>query len=286
MSGRYELIHGVPVAAEIQRDWPQIENFQARPDDILISTYPKSGTTWMQEIVDQVMNNGDEVICRRAPLYERVPFIELMGMMKPSMEEVNARPSPRAIKTHLPIQLVPSSFWEHNCKVIYVARNARDTITSYFHFDHMAVIHPDPGTFEEYIERFMVGNVAWGSWYDHVKGYWDEKSKPILYVFYEDLKKDLLGEVRKVAKFLEKDLAEDVLKKIAHSSSFEQMKNNPMANNADFPAYVLDPTLGRFMRKGTVGDWKTHFTPEQSKRFEENYHEQMSGSTLKFPTLN
>ncbi|CAH2316623.1 sulfotransferase 1 family member D1-like isoform X1 [Pelobates cultripes] len=238
----------------------------------------------MQEIVDLILNNGDEAICRRGAIFERVPFIELMCAMKPDLEAINAMPSPRALKTHLPIQLVPDSFWKHNCKVIYVARNARDTVTSFYHFEHMALIHPEPGTFEEYLERFMIGDVGWGSWYDHVKGFWEQKSqRNILYLFYEDLKRNLLEEVRKVARFLNKDFSEDVLKKIAHLSSFDQMKGNPMANNSTFPKDILNQSEGNFMRKGTVGDWKTLFTDSQNERFEENYRKHMSGCSLKFP---
>lgn len=97
---------------------------------------------------------------------------------------MNARPSPRVLKSHLPYQLVPPSFWKHNCKVvalgnvdesytaeatltgitvfssqvIYVARNARDTLTSFYHFDHLVQFHPDPGLFEDYVQRFMKGD--------------------------------------------------------------------------------------------------------------------------------
>ncbi|XP_053329030.1 sulfotransferase 1C2-like [Spea bombifrons] len=285
MRGTLENVEGVPMADAIVKNWQQIKTFEARPGDILISTYPKSGTTWIQEIVDLIMNNGDEEICRRAPIYERIPFIELMHLMKPGLEEINAMPSPRVLKTHLPVQLIPASFWEHNCKVIYVARNAKDTVTSFYHFDHMVKIHPEPGTFPQYLERFMNGNVGWGSWYDHVKGFWEWKDKrDILYLLYEDLKRNSLEEIRKVMRFLDKDLSEEVLKKIVHLSSFAQMRKNPMANNSTFPKEIMDQTDMSFMRKGTVGDWKNLFTAEQSKRFEEHYKQQMKNTTLIFPS--
>ncbi|KAM8934300.1 sulfotransferase 1 family member D1-like [Pelodytes ibericus] len=283
MRGKLEPIEGVPVSEGIAKDWQKIKAFQARPEDILISTYPKSGTTWVQEIVDLIMNNGDEEVCRRAPIYERIPFIDLMYLMKPGPEEINKMSSPRVLKTHMPAQLVPESFWNNNCKVIYVARNARDTVTSYYHFDFMVQLHPEPSTFDRYLERFMKGDVGWGSWYDHVKGYWDWKTKRnILYLFFEDIKRDPLEEIRKVTKFLDKDLPEDVLKKIVHLSSFNQMKANPMANLSTFPKELMDQSERSFMRKGIVGDWKTIFTGEQSEQFEDYYNKQMSGSSLKF----
>ncbi|KAM4663775.1 sulfotransferase 1C1-like [Discoglossus pictus] len=283
MHGKLTTVEGVRISDIIAANWEQIKNFQAKPGDILIDTYPKSGTTWVQEIVDLILNNGDEEICRRAPIYERIPFIELLHSMKPDVDQVNAMPSPRALKTHLPIQLVPQSFWKHNCKVIYVARNAKDTLTSFYHFDHIVQIHPDPGTIEEYTERFMKGDVGWGSWYDHVKGFWEAKDKyNILYLFFEDVKRNPQEEIRKVAKFLDKDPSDEVVKKIAHLSSFEYMKDNPMANNSSFPKHILDQSESSFMRKGKVGDWKNLLSAQQNEIFEKDYKRQMSGSTLKF----
>ncbi|XP_063791980.1 sulfotransferase 1C1-like [Pseudophryne corroboree] len=276
-------VQGMAIAECIADNWEEIWNFQARDGDVLLDTYPKSGTTWTQEIVDLIMHDADEQSCSRAPIYERIPFIELMHLMKPGVEEVNAMPSPRVLKTHLPIQLVPPSFWKHNCKVIYVARNARDTVTSFYHFDKILQFHPEPGSFENYVERFMKGDVGWGSWYEHVKGFWEEKDKRnILYVFFEDMKKTPLQEIRRVAQFLGKDFSDDVINKIAKLTTFEHMKNNPMANVLDFPKEILDQSQGNFMRKGTVGDWKTLFTAQQSEAFEEHYKKMMSGCTLKF----
>ncbi|XP_018417560.1 PREDICTED: sulfotransferase 1C2-like [Nanorana parkeri] len=286
MAGKLTVVEGMAVAEVVAANWEQIYNFQARPGDILIDTYPKSGTTWMQEIVDLILHDGDEQICMRAPISERIPFIELLHLMKPGFEEVNARPSPRVLKSHLPYQLVPPSFWKHNCKVIYVARNARDTLTSFFHFDHLVLIHPDPEPFEDYLQRFMKGDVGWGSWYDHVKGFWAAREKEnILYILFEDKKKNPSQEIQKVAKFLGKELSEDLLLKIAKLSSFEHMKNNPMANNSDFPKEILDQSEKSFMRKGKVGDWKTLFTAQQNEMFEADYERQMSDTTLKFPKL-
>ena len=93
--------------------------------------------------------------------------------------------SPRIIKTHLPVHFVPKSFWEQNPKVccklilnvsmgtytsmlmqhfllillqiIYVARNAKDTAVSYFHFDRMNTAQPEPGDWSSFLQRFIEG---------------------------------------------------------------------------------------------------------------------------------
>lgn len=264
--------------------WDQIWNFQAKPDDLLISTYPKAGTTWTQEIVDLILNEGDVDKGLRGPTHVRFPFIELMiPSVACGLEQANAMPSPRNLKTHLPIQLLPPSFLEKNCKIIYVARNPKDNMVSYYHFQRMNKSLPAPGTWEEYFESFMAGKVCWGSWYDHVKGWWEAKDQHrILYIFYEDLKMNPKHEIRKLAEFIGKNLDDEVLDKIIHHTSFDVMKQNPMANYSLIPAEIMNHSISPFMRKGEVGDWKHHFTVAQNERFDEDYKKKMANTSLTF----
>ncbi|CAM5074888.1 unnamed protein product, partial [Natator depressus] len=90
----------------------------------------------------------------------------------------------------------------------------------------------------------------WGCWYDHVKGWWEAKENHcILYLFYEDLKEDPKREIQKVLQFLEKDLENEVLDKIIHHTTFEIMKDSPMANYTFQPPAVMDHSISPFMRK-------------------------------------
>ncbi|KAM3917750.1 sulfotransferase 1C1-like [Leptodactylus fuscus] len=278
-------IHGVPLMKPIADSWERIEKFQARPDDILISTYPKAGTTWMQEIVDSIMNEGEVEKTSRAPTHVRSPFLEICSPppVPSGIDLLEVTPSPRLVKTHLMYELTPESFWHQKCKVIYVARNAKDNAVSYYYFDKMNKTQPDPGTWDEYVIKYLKGDVAWGSWFSHVLGWWNARHKhDILYMFYEDMKEDPKREIRKVMKFLGKDLSEDVVEKIYRHTSFDTMKDNPMANYSSIPSNVLDQSLSPFMRKGEVGDWMNHFTESQNKIFDEEYQKKMAGSTLKF----
>ncbi|XP_072597631.1 sulfotransferase 1C2 isoform X5 [Vulpes vulpes] len=238
-------VAGIPLQASTVDNWNQIQNFEAKPDDLLICTYPKSG-----------------------------------------VEKANAMPSPRILRTHLPTQLLPPSFWENNCKFLYVARNAKDCMVSYYHFQRMNQMLPDPGTWEEYFETFISGKVGWGSWYDHVKGWWEIKDRyQILFLFYEDIKQDPKHEIQKVMQFMGKNLDETVLDKIVQETSFEKMKENPMVNRSTVPKSILDQSISPFMRKGTVGDWKNHFTVAQNERFNEIYRQKMEGSSINFTEL-
>uniref|UniRef100_A0A6B2FBJ7 Sulfotransferase n=1 Tax=Bothriechis nubestris TaxID=1766655 RepID=A0A6B2FBJ7_9SAUR len=279
-------VKGIPMIKYFAEVYDEVERFQAHPDDLLISTYPKSGTTWVSEIVDMIYKEGSVEKCRVQPIYMRVPFLEFAVPDVPTgIELLKEVPRPCLIKTHLPVQMLPKSLLEKNCKIIYVARNAKDVAVSYYYFYQMAKVHPDPGTWEEFLEKFMDGSVSFGSWYDHVKGWWDiTKKYRILYLFYEDMKEDPEREIQKVMEFLERPADKNLVKKIAHHTSFKEMSQNQMANYKSIPTSVMDHTISPFMRKGVAGDWKNQFTVAQNERFDENYKMQMKGTTLQFRT--
>uniref|UniRef100_A0A8C6Y322 Sulfotransferase n=1 Tax=Naja naja TaxID=35670 RepID=A0A8C6Y322_NAJNA len=239
-------VEGILLPKSTCNEWARIQCFQAKPNDILLCTYPKSGTTWIQEIVDMIQQDGDLQKCQRAPVHYRHLFIEWARPFQPlGVDQADRMPSPRTLKTHLPIQLVPKTFWMKNCKFIYMARNPKDCLVSCFHFQRMNKTLPHPGTWEEYLKIFMAGKVAWGSWFNHVKDWWKAKDTyHVLYLFYEDLKKEPKREIQKIAQFIGKQLD----------------MHNHMVNRANVPLSVMDQSISPFMRKGTVGDWKNHFT--------------------------
>ncbi|XP_071975647.1 sulfotransferase 1B1-like isoform X2 [Engystomops pustulosus] len=278
-------VRGVPIVWPFTPNWERIDHFRAREDDIVIATYPKSGTTWMSEIVDAVLNDGDIEKCQRDVIFQKVPMLEFCvpGAVPPGSELLNSLSSPRRVKTHLPISLFPKSFWDMNCKIIYVARNPKDVAVSFYHFDTMNNLHPWPGAREEYVEKFLRGNVGYGPWGTHVKEFWALRQKRnILYLFYEDMLEDPKREIRKVMTFLGKDLSEDVLDKICLHTSFKAMKENPTTNYTPLSSAIMDQSVSPFMRKGICGDWKSHFTVSQSERFDEYYQNEMAGSDLSF----
>ncbi|XP_012515302.1 PREDICTED: sulfotransferase family cytosolic 1B member 1 [Propithecus coquereli] len=283
---RRELVdvQGIPLFWGTAEEWSTVESLEAQPDDLLISTYPKSGTTWISEILDLIYNNGDADKCKRDAIYNRVPTIELIipGIIS-GVEQLKNLQSPRLVKTHLPVQLLPSSFWKNDCKMIYVARNAKDVAVSYYYFYQMAKLQLEPGTWEEFLDKFMTGKVAFGSWYDHVKGWWEKKKDyRILYLFYEDMKENPKYGIQKLLKFLEKDMPEEIVNKILYHSSFDVMKQNPSANYTTVTKEGMDHSVSPFMRKGISGDWKNQFTVAQYEKFEEDYKRKMKGSTLQF----
>ncbi|NP_001410596.1 sulfotransferase family 1, cytosolic sulfotransferase 9 [Danio rerio] len=278
---------GISMVEHFTKNWENVKNFQARPDDILIATYPKAGTTWVSNILD-LLYFGKEDPKRQTtkPIYKRVPFLEsCFPEMQSGTELANNLPtSPRLIKTHLPVQLVPQSFWEKNSRVAYVARNAKDNAVSYFHFNRMNKAQPEPGDWNTFLEEFMKGKMVFGSWFDHVCGWWEKKKTyPNLhYMLYEDMAKDIKGEVESLCTFLKLSRSDEEKEKIINGIQFDAMKQNKMTNYST--VLVMDFTISPFMRKGKVGDWKNHFTVAQNEQFNEDYKQKMKNSTLKFPT--
>uniref|UniRef100_A0A2K5BXN4 Sulfotransferase n=1 Tax=Aotus nancymaae TaxID=37293 RepID=A0A2K5BXN4_AOTNA len=265
---KFEEVHGILMYKDFAKYWNNVEAFQARPDDVVIATYPKSAqyqsseeetcTTWVCEIVYMIYKEGDVEKCKEDVIFNRIPFLEcrnenVMNGVK-QLEEMN---SPRIVKTHLPPELLPASFWEKNCKMIYLCRNAKDVAVSFYYFFLMVAGHPNPGSFPEFVEKFMQGQVPYGSWYKHVKSWWEKgKSPRVLFLFYEDLKEDIRKE----------------------------MKNNPSTNYTTLPDEIMNQKVSPFMRKGIIGDWKNHFTVALNEKFDKNYEQQMKESTLKFRT--
>ncbi|XP_041941911.1 cytosolic sulfotransferase 2-like [Alosa sapidissima] len=279
--------HGVSMTQYFTDNWENVQNFKALPDDILIATYPKAGTTWMSYILDLLyFKQKDKEREKSLPLFERVPFLELViPNYCTGVEALDTLPTrPRLIKTHLPIQFVPKSFWEQNCRMVYVARNAKDNAVSYYHFDRMNMMQPEPKDWNSFLQRFMDGKMVFGSWFDHVTGWWKKKQtcSNILYMFYEDMVEDTGREMERLFSFLGLSTTAEERESIRGEVQFDAMKANPMANYST--DLVMNQKISPFMRKGKVGDWKNQFTVAQNETFDENYENKMRNNTLKFRT--
>uniref|UniRef100_UPI00398E552F sulfotransferase 2B1-like n=1 Tax=Pristiophorus japonicus TaxID=55135 RepID=UPI00398E552F len=255
------------------------EEFQVRDDDVFIVTYPKSGTTWMQEIVPLIFSNGDLTPVQTIPNWQRVPWLEQTSG-KTLLEN---RPSPRFITTHLPYHLMPKSFYTSKAKIVYVVRNPKDALVSSFHYHNMATFLENPGTFEEFIHKFLEGKVMFGSWFDHIKSWLLVKDQDnILFLTYEEMLQDMRGVLVRLGEFLGKQLGDDAIETIANQSKFSNMKQNKMSNYSFVPKELMDQKKTNFLRKGIAGDWKTHFTTAQTEHFNSVYAQRMKGLNFTF----
>uniref|UniRef100_A0A8C6NL82 Sulfotransferase n=3 Tax=Nothobranchius furzeri TaxID=105023 RepID=A0A8C6NL82_NOTFU len=256
------------------------KQFPVEDTDVFVATFPKSGTTWMQHILSLVLNGGDLTPINTIPNWDRVPW---MGS-KRLAEIADQLKSPRALATHLLFAKMPPSFHTSKAKVIYVMRNPKDVLVSSYYFHQMACFLDNPRTFDEFFDNFLEGKVLYGKWTDHVKS-WRRAGLEdrIMYITYEEMAQDLPASIRRVSDFLCCNLSEEVIQKIANSSSFKSMKANPMSNFSTVPKGHMDMDKSAFLRKGTPGDWKNHFSSEQLVRFTSVIHKELEGEDFSLP---
>nr|XP_056701853.1 sulfotransferase 2B1-like [Euleptes europaea] len=269
--------HGAVTAKSIF----QMENeFQILDDDVIIVTYPKSGTIWMAEILGLIKQKGDPTWNHNLITWKRSPWIESIT----GLENALLNPPPRILLSHLQFHLFPKSFLQTKAKVIYILRNPKDVLVSFYHFSIFMKIFPDPGSLEEFLEKFLSGNVHYGSWFDHVKGWMEMKGSPnFFFITYEELQQDLRGCVKKICHFLGKELNSQQIDSVVEYATFQKMKENKMSNFSLMPDNIVDHKKGRFMRKGISGDWKNHLTAAQNEYFDRVYRENMQGMNTTFP---
>lgn len=227
-----------------------IRNLELQDSDVFVVTYPKSGTIWMQQILLLVEARGDvNAICGKDKLSnaDLMPWLELTG----HSQVFAAAPSPRLRVTHLPYHLMPAALNQRKGKVIYVARNPKDVLVSYFHFHKVATMLETPNTFEEFFEKFMRGDVYGCRWFEHIKTWYSQREEMnMLFITYEEMIRDLRSSVRRIVAFLGKKLTEEQLESVVKHSTFNNMRKMPLANYEQVPGDLLNHHQGKFMRKG------------------------------------
>ncbi|KAJ8411521.1 hypothetical protein AAFF_G00163290 [Aldrovandia affinis] len=269
----FYLISGIHSPEEID----QIQKWEIRDTDIFIITYPKSGTIWLQQIVSMIEVRGNVTATLDQLNAIRIPWME----MNVGEEFANA-PSPRLRVTHLHYKFIPLGLKQKRGKVIYVARNPKDIMVSYFHFHIYANMLETPKDFNSFFERFMEGKVFGNCWFEHIKAWYSHRQEMnFLYITYEDLIQDLSAAVDRICVFLERDLTAQEKENVVKHSTFQNMRKNPTANYQAMPSH-FNHDKGHFMRKGMVGDWKNYFTVAQNERFDQAFQEKMRDLPLTF----
>ena len=279
----------------------KIYNFDVRPDDVWVITYPKCGTTWTQEIMWHIMNDVNKEM-GKMPLFARSPFLEYEGLagkgMVTKMMKVDAKqddhtgqfsdnsvdraanmPSPRIIKSHMPFEFLPPNLID-KAKVIYVCRNPKDCCVSYYHHmnDTLSQMYEYNGTFDQFVELFMQGKLEYGSYFEHLRSAWKYRNHPNMkFVWYEDMKKDTIKEVTEMAKFVNHSLLGEKIAELVEHLKFDNMKERAtalMGGNNNI--------MTKFFRKGAVGDWKNYFEGDKLTLWDEWIAKNLKGSDFKF----
>ncbi|XP_044616038.1 sulfotransferase 2A1-like isoform X2 [Equus asinus] len=157
MSDGYMWFEGVPFPTmdftpEVLREAQ--ESFAFKDENVLILTYPKSGTNWLIEIVCLIFSKGDPKWIQSVPIWDRSPWVET----EDGYNALKDKEGPFLISTHLPIQLIPKSLFNSKAKVIYLIRNPRVVLVSGYFFWSISTFVKKPESLEQYFEWFIKGN--------------------------------------------------------------------------------------------------------------------------------
>ena len=260
-----------------QADLDLIEKeFIVKDGDVFVVTYPRSGTTWTEQMVHLLVNNGEQGEQR---LTDAVPWLETLPH-RPNgiIEFLKTMPQRRLFTSHLPYPLMPY-LNNTTAKIIYVARNPKDVaISTYFHNQSKLGYE---GTWEEHFQLFLNSDVGFGPYFDHVLPWWQasQKDERILFRKYEDMKHDHAGSVARLAAFLDLQADSQLIDMVVILSSFQSMTSNETTNFDWIPQKADKP---KHFRKGDIGDWRNHFSAEQSQQMDDLFMKKMKDSGLQF----
>lgn len=254
-------------------------DYRPRAGDVIIATYPKSGTTWMQQIVGLLIFQSPEPrpVAEIAPWFDRREPDETSGAL---MHRLDAQQHRRFIKCHTPFDGVPVF---DEVKYIHVARDGRDACLSFHNHcvgfserqlasldangladDVLGRLYPRaPADPAEFFRRWMregIGDetdgVPFHSWFHFEQTYWAARQQPnVLLVHYRDLKTDLEGEMRRIATFLDIETPEAIWPKLVKAATFSEMRSN----GAKLAPTMMQRFAGgaeRFFQLGINDRWK------------------------------
>ncbi|XP_041985138.1 luciferin sulfotransferase [Aricia agestis] len=271
-------------------------------DDVWMCSYPRTGSTWCQEMVWLIGHDLDYEGAKSLQQI-RCPLIELSCIMVDghaewysesvkgtSVDLVSGIPRPRYIRSHLSWDLLPTNITNEDGtvkpKVIYTARNPKDMVVSYYHY--CTLVHELKGSFEDFCDLFMRDRAPFGPVWNHILGFWNRRNDPnVLFIKFEEMKRDLPEVVRKTAKFLNKEMSDEQVDKLCDYLSFKNMKTNRAVNleailEKSFGKSYLEQTDLRFIRKGEIGDWKNYMSDDLSRKFDDWAEKHLKGTELSF----
>ena len=255
-------------------------DFRFRDDDIVISTYAKSGTTWMQQIIAQLLYGPDDEL----EVAEMSPWLDLRVPPKAvKLPAVEAQTHRRFLKTHLPVDALVFS---PKAKYIYIGRDGRDVVWSMYNHHANAnqlwydALNETPGRIGPPIERppsdirqywrdwmDRDGHPFWPFW-ENIRTWWEIRGLPnVLFVHFADLKRDLPRQMRRMAAFLDIPIDESKWGTILEYCSFDWMKQHA-TQSVPLGGAFWDAGAQVFINRGINGRWTDTLTAADVAEYE------------------
>ncbi|XP_031130289.1 cytosolic sulfotransferase 17-like [Ipomoea triloba] len=265
-----------------------LAEFNPRPSDVILSSFPKTGTTWLKSLLYSIINRSSlDSLVNNNP-HNLVPYLEVQVYgdhhqeSSESSTHLSSEDTTRLFSTHIPYQLLGKTLESSGCRVVYVARNPKDTLNSLWHFVNKWKMGEEaPWELEDAVEKFLRGTVPYGPYYEHVFGYRMASLKnpsKFFFITYEELKDDTKSHLKRLAEFLGCPFAEEddkEVEEIVKCCSIEVLKNHEVNKSEDCLDWFPTP-YNSFFRQAKVGDHTNYFSDEAIKRIdaftEEKFH--------------
>jgi aryl sulfotransferase len=255
-------------------------DFAFRDDDIVIATYAKSGTTWVQQIISQLLFNGEE----NMPVAEMSPWVDLrVPPREIKLPAIEAQTHRRFMKTHLPVDALVFS---PKAKYLYIGRDGRDVVWSMYNHHANAnekwydALNNSPGRVGPPIEKpiddtrqyFLDwldkdGHPFWPFW-ENVRSWWAIRELPnVMLLHFAELKADMPAKIREIAAFLDIPIDESKFDAIVEHCTFDYMKDHA-TQSVPMGGAFWEGGAKTFVHKGTNGRWKDVLSAEDTARYE------------------
>jgi hypothetical protein len=250
---------------------------------VLITTAPKAGTTWMQQILHQLRSGGDTAFdC----IYDVVPWIEFPEAHKTWQQRLAAFEQitdPRVFKTHCTYMQTPGV---DRVSIVLTSRDPRDCCVSMYHHrmnmtdeacTHLGIARPE--SFDVFFDQWM----TYGAWFRNVASWWPYRDAPnLLWLRYQDMKHDLGAAIDQLLAFLGWSLTEPQRERVLEYCSFDWMKQHADKFTARLEngARVFRPQS--FIRKGRVGDHEDLLRRHQARTLIERARRELPADCLAF----
>ena len=228
------------------------------PDDVVLTSYPRSGNTWTRFLLANLLDQKNPVTFSNIEF--RIPEI----YFNPD-RFMRSLPRPRLLKSH-------ESFEPHYQRVIYIVRDPRDVAVSFYHHNVKARNIPDDYPMESFVPRFIAAEFdrAFGSWRDNVLSWTMLRgsSPDFLMIRYEDLKRDTVATLSQVVAFLERcsfrniDASTEALQRTVELSSPERMRALEKEEAKNWVLTKHTRADKPFVRSAVSGSWKSQLAPE------------------------
>jgi aryl sulfotransferase len=221
----------------------------------------------------------------------RVPPAEV------KLAAVEAQSHRRFLKTHLPVDAL---VYAPNAKYLYIGRDGRDVVWSLYNHHLYAnalwyqllndtpgrvgpPIEPPTASIRQYFLDWLDGDghPFWPFW-DNVASWWALKQLPnLLLLHFEDMRRDLPGQMRRIAAFLDIPIDEARFPTMVEHCSFAWMKANA-SKSTPLGGAVWDGGAQVFINKGTNGRWHDVLTDEDNRLYEATARQRLEPDCIRW----